>query len=111
MPKVSELMTLPKQVPIDWFDPIYWNIHLTVRERAHYVWDGAYIALPNAELCASWMECAKWKNLSTKEFMEKYGNAVLAEYNLPTEEEIEQLEEWDENEVAQDLEGSAEAEE
>jgi hypothetical protein len=37
--------------------------------------------------------------------MAKYGNAVLAEYKLPTEEELEQLEQWDEeDEVEQGLE-------
>ncbi|KAF8218567.1 hypothetical protein L208DRAFT_1486018 [Tricholoma matsutake] len=25
MPKLSELTALPKKVPLDWFDPIYWN--------------------------------------------------------------------------------------
>ena len=37
-----------------------------------------------------------WKNLPEKEFMEKYGNAVLKQYNIPTKEELEQLEEYDE---------------
>ena len=111
MPKVSELTTLPKQVPIDWFEPIYWNTHLTVREHANYIKGSAYIALPDPELCASWAECAKWKNLSEKEFMDKYGNTVLAQYNLPTEEEMEQLEQWEEEEeVEQDLEAPSGAE-
>lgn len=109
MPKLSELTALPKDVPIDWFDPIYWN-NLTIRERAQYMKEDTYIALPPAELCTTWAECDKWKNMPQKEFMAKYGDEVLAEYNLPTPAELERLkkgdEEDEEDEVQQNLEQS-----
>ena len=34
-----------------------------------------------------------------KEFMEKYGNDVLTQYKLPTEEELEQLDQYDAEQV------------
>ncbi|KAF8234276.1 hypothetical protein L208DRAFT_1550295, partial [Tricholoma matsutake] len=68
MPKLSELTALLKKVPIDWFDPIYWN-NLSIHEHAQYVKNGTYVALPPAELCASWDECEKWKSMPEKEFM------------------------------------------
>jgi hypothetical protein len=98
MPKVSQLTILPKQVPIDWFDPTYWNEFLTVRERANYIKNGTSVALPHKDFCTTWTDCEKWKNMSRKEFMTEYGDAVLAEYKLPTQEELEQLEQWDEDE-------------
>ena len=98
MPRPSELTALPKAVPIDWFDPTYWNEHLTLREHADYIQEGVYVALPKAELCGTWSVCGGWKNLPVAEFMEKYGNEVLAQYKLPTQEEIEQLDQYDEDE-------------
>ncbi|KAF8218743.1 hypothetical protein L208DRAFT_1347825, partial [Tricholoma matsutake] len=86
--KLSELTALPKKVPIDWFDPIYWN-NLSLRECAQYVKNGTYVALPPAELCASWDECEKWKSMPEKEFMAKYGDEVQAEYKLPMPDELE----------------------
>ncbi|KAF8062515.1 hypothetical protein FPV67DRAFT_1703383 [Lyophyllum atratum] len=91
MPQLSELTTLPKKVPIDWFDPTYWNNTLTVRERADYIAKGIFIALPLPEFCETWEQCAKWKNLSEADFMLTYGNAVLDKYNIPTDEELEHL--------------------
>ncbi|KAF9455477.1 hypothetical protein BDZ94DRAFT_1366458 [Collybia nuda] len=84
-----------RMVPIDWFDPTYWNTYLTVRERANYIQDGIYVALPMEEFCDSWGACVAWKNLPAKEFMATYGDNVLKQYNIPTKEEMEQLEEWD----------------
>ena len=62
-PLESELFTLPKFIPIDWFDPGYWNAVLTVRERLDYVEHGIHIGLPLAEYCQSWEQCSLWKNL------------------------------------------------
>ncbi|RDB22349.1 hypothetical protein Hypma_010544 [Hypsizygus marmoreus] len=95
MPKPSALTVRPQQVPIDWFEPTYWNTVLTVRERLDYIQDGTYVALPKEEFCQTWAQCAAWKNLPLKEFMATYGNEVLKEYQMPTEEEIEQLERWE----------------
>lgn len=102
MPQQSELTVLPKKVPIDWFDPIYWN-SLTVHERAEYSQGGTpVVALPLEQFCETWELCNQWKNLPREVFMEKYGNAVLSQYNLPTPEELAQLEEWDEEEEVED---------
>ncbi|KAG6912229.1 hypothetical protein DXG01_016204, partial [Tephrocybe rancida] len=97
LPQLSELTTRPKDVPIDFFSPDYWNNIMTVRERADCrAADGTYhVALPLEEFCGSWKECAKWKNLSDADFMERYGKEVLKEYDLPTEEELKQMEEWE----------------
>jgi hypothetical protein len=108
MPKLSELTALPKKVPIDWFDPIYWN-NLSIHEHAQYIKNGTYVALPSVELCTTWDECEKWKNMPEKEFMAKYGDAVQAEYKVPMADELEQLEQQDEeDEVEEELDVSGE---
>ena len=109
MPKQSKLLALPKSVPIDWFDPIYWNEHLTLREHADYIQHGTHVALPrDPELYSTWSACVAWKNLPVTEFMEKYGNDVLTQYKLPTEEELEQLDQYDEEQVEEQLGGAEE---
>lgn len=97
LPKDSPLTTLPRRVPIDWFDPDFWNNSLTVRERMEYLEQGGSIkiALPAEELCRTWKDCLAWKNLPEDEFMTNYGDAVLAEYNIPTAEEIERIQQYD----------------
>lgn len=108
----STLTALPTHVPIDWFTPSFWNHELTVRERLNYMGQGPVsVALPLEEHCQTWEDCARWKNLSEDEFMASYGNAVLAQYNLPTEEERQQMEEWDEPMVEFDNEENGEEEE
>jgi hypothetical protein len=88
-PQASKFTALPKIIPIDWFEPEYWN-KLTVGERAEYMARGIKVALPLAEHCQTWDQCREWKRLGKAEFMQKYGNAVLAQYEMPTEEDIEQ---------------------
>lgn len=102
MSKKSELTAQPKQIPIDWFDPTYWNNCLTVRERANYIEGGTCVALPMPEFCGTWEQCAVWKNLPEKEFMATYGDAVLKQYNLPTEEELEQLKRYEDDNDEED---------
>ena len=80
------LCRLPLKVPIDYFPPGYWNTELTVKEKIQYMDNG--IALPLPEFCESHDEVAKWKTLPADEFMERYGNAKLALYQMPTKEEI-----------------------
>ncbi|KAI4518097.1 hypothetical protein K525DRAFT_209390 [Schizophyllum commune Loenen D] len=89
------LRMLDQHVPIDWFDPDYWNNTLTVRERADIIKDGKRIALPKAEHCQTMEQCRKWKNLSEDEFWQKYGEDVLAQYAMPTEKELELLRKGD----------------
>ena len=36
--------------------------------------------------------------MSDDDFMTRYGNSVLLQYQMPTEEEISRLEEWDADE-------------
>jgi len=89
-------------VPIDWFEAEFWNNSLTVRERVEYVQRGNIrIALPAEEFCLTWKDCIAWKSLPKDEFMTKYGNAVLAKYNIPTAEEIERLEQYDSSQAQQ----------
>lgn len=74
---------------------------MSVCERAVYMENG--IALPKAEFCDGWAKINEWKNLDEEEFMNRYGDAKLALYNIPTQAELDQLEEHDE-----DLEGDEE---
>lgn len=71
-----------------------------MRERIEYLQQGGriQIALPAEEFCDTWEKCIGWKNLPEDEFMEKYGDEVLAQYKIPTEEEIVQVQLWDEDE-------------
>ena len=64
------------------------DAHKVDRFRALYV--DAPIALPLAELCTS-SGVPDWKTMPEAEFMERYGNAVRAKYNLPTKEELNLL--------------------
>ena len=50
-PKLSKLTTLLKNVPIGWFEPAYWNLEMTVHEKAHYDADGVHVTLPIEQLC------------------------------------------------------------
>ena len=95
-PKTSELSALPKEVPIDWFDPMYWNTVLTVHDQLQYLSGGIRIALPAGQHCDTWEKCTEWKNLPRRDFFDKYSEEVLKDYNIPTEEEVEQFENWEE---------------
>ncbi|KAE9386833.1 hypothetical protein BT96DRAFT_792675, partial [Gymnopus androsaceus JB14] len=75
--------------PIDYFSPWYYNNVLTLRERAMYMNNG--VALPLPQHCQSADDIRRWRKLSTKKFMEEYGNNVLDLYDIPTEEELERL--------------------
>ncbi|KAK6967171.1 hypothetical protein R3P38DRAFT_3337469 [Favolaschia claudopus] len=84
-PKGPSLISykLPKNVPIDFFTPEFFNA-LTVKERDMYRDNG--IALP---LASAYDPIQNWKTLDEQEFMDKYGNDVLKLYKIPTEEEVE----------------------
>ncbi|KAJ7032134.1 hypothetical protein C8F04DRAFT_1185374 [Mycena alexandri] len=66
---------LPDNVPIDYFTPEFFNA-LTLKERARYAHE-------------------EWKTMGKKEFMEMYGDDVLAQYDVPTQEEIDEIPESD----------------
>jgi hypothetical protein len=55
----------------------------------------APIALPLPESCGD-QALPDWKAMSKDKFMEKYGNKVRAQYNIPTEEELAMLNEGEE---------------
>ena len=90
----SKLSAMPESVPIDWFDPEAWN-SFTDCECVEYTVGGISVGLPLEKYCDTLAKCTKWKNLPEKEYMEKYGNDVLAQYHMPTEAEIDQLTEYE----------------
>lgn len=79
---------LPSDVPIDYFDPPFYN-SLSVPERTRYIHTG--VAFPLAKYVKA-PEHAGWKKMNAEKFMEKYGKEVLAQYNIPSEEEIAEYE-------------------
>ncbi|KAJ6578419.1 hypothetical protein B0H19DRAFT_1020685 [Mycena capillaripes] len=79
---------LPVGVPIDFWDPKFYNEELDVEEKAMYINTG--VAFPLGKFCND-KNASKWAKMPAKEFMEKYGNEVLAQYNLPTPDEIAAL--------------------
>ena len=90
----SKLSMMPESVPIDWFDPEAWNSFM-VHKHVEYTVGGISVSLPLESIVILLAKCAKWKNLLEKEFMEKYGNDVLAQYHMPIEAEIDQLTEYE----------------
>ncbi|KAJ8514822.1 hypothetical protein ONZ45_g7674 [Pleurotus djamor] len=86
-PKAKSTRNHPFMRPaLDWFDPEYFN-GLSVRWRALY--RNCPIALPLEEDLAA--DSPELVSMPEKVFMEKYGNKVRALYNLPSEEEAEEL--------------------
>ncbi|KAJ7777032.1 hypothetical protein B0H16DRAFT_1853201 [Mycena metata] len=79
---------LPVGVPIDVWTPKCYNEELDAREKAMYIDTG--VAFPLDKFCND-QDVAKWAKMPAKQFMEKCGNDVLAQYNLPTPEEITAL--------------------
>ena len=90
-------------IAIDYFEPPFWNNDITPRDRIRYVRKGIRVALPKKEFCRSWAEIVKWKDLDNEAFMAGYGNAVLTEYTIPTQEEIDAYDGEDEDEVEEQL--------
>lgn len=96
-PKDSPFTTEPKKVPVDWFDPTYWNEMMTMKERWNIVKKGVVIALPAAEhlTLEKW---STWKHLNQADFMEKFGKKVLEAYSIPSKEDIARLEAYEKEE-------------
>lgn len=80
----------PKNVPVDFYTPTFFNDILSVQERVDCWKNG--VALPQVEYCQTWEDVRIWIELPEEEFMEKYGNAVLALYRYPTAAQMERLE-------------------
>jgi hypothetical protein len=85
---------LPLNIPIDFWDPKFYNEELDVHEKALYI--GTGVAFPLAQFCNS-NDHADWAKMPAKEFMKKYGDDVLKQYNIPTEEELAALRSIDVN--------------
>ncbi|KAJ7898356.1 hypothetical protein B0H13DRAFT_2337528 [Mycena leptocephala] len=75
---------LPVGIPIDFWDPEFYNNELNLQE-AMYINTG--VAFPLPRFCTP-EHVRSWVKMPAKEFMVKYGNDVLALYNIPTEEEL-----------------------
>lgn len=86
-----------KNLPIDWFDPKYFNA-LPVSIRAQY--NPKNIAMPAKDDCnnLSWAEL-KAAVLDREKFIKTHGRKVKGLFNYPTEEEIKnaQMESGDES--------------
>jgi hypothetical protein len=78
---------LPADVPIDYFTPEFFN-SLTLKERARYANTG--VAFPLADFAFDEGHDG-WKTMGKKDFMEMYGNDVLAQYDVPTQEEMDTI--------------------
>ncbi|KAJ7845092.1 hypothetical protein B0H13DRAFT_2410480 [Mycena leptocephala] len=76
---------LPPDVPVDFFTPEFYNA-LTLKERARYINTG--VAFPLEEFAFDEAHDA-WKTMGKVEFMAMYGNDVLAQYYIPTPEEMD----------------------
>ncbi|KAL1692494.1 hypothetical protein GGG16DRAFT_32090, partial [Schizophyllum commune] len=88
------LTRIPTRVPIDYFSPEYWNESMTLRQRVEFLGQRggrARVALPKAEFCKTWADCEKWTNLTEDTFMREYGDAVLKDYSIPTDEQIARI--------------------
>jgi hypothetical protein len=83
---------LPRDVPIDFFTPEFYNNSLTVREKARYVSTG--VAFP-LEAYAFNPAHSSWKTMGKSEFMKAYGKEVLDQYKVPSAEEIAALSDSD----------------
>ncbi|KAJ6561362.1 hypothetical protein B0H10DRAFT_2445651 [Mycena sp. CBHHK59/15] len=75
---------LPIGIPIDFWTPQFYN-ELDLHEKAMYVNTG--VAFPLPQFCTT-EHHKDWYRMNTKDFMVKYGNDVLARYNIPTADEL-----------------------
>ncbi|VDB99908.1 unnamed protein product [Peniophora sp. CBMAI 1063] len=89
-PPPPTVVALPIEVPVDYFDPEYFNEDVLPRDRARYAEYG--VAFP-AELLRgdTVTEHMAWCNLSEDQFMQKYGKDVLEDYNIPTSDELARI--------------------
>lgn len=84
----SQKQPAAKDMPVDYYHPEYYDL-LTVKERAD-CWDNG-VAFPSVEHCQTWEDIQQWVNLPKEEFMQKYGEEVLARYKRPTLVQLERL--------------------
>lgn len=93
-PPAPKTTGVPKKVPVDYFEPDFFNESLVVRDRARIAQYG--VALPPVAARGTTLkDYTAWNKLSDDEFMETYGNAVMKNYNVPTQEEIDAVAAYD----------------
>lgn len=101
------LPRVPEMCPLDWFDPDWFNKR-PIRFRGDYI--DAEIALPLPHVYSGSIQ--DWKTMSKSAFMKKYGNQVRAQYQLPTEAELNELDnDSDEEDSDEPLESGSRQEE
>ncbi|KIK60589.1 hypothetical protein GYMLUDRAFT_59360 [Collybiopsis luxurians FD-317 M1] len=98
----QSLPHLPMDVLIDYFSPNYFNNFLSAKLHAHYAANG--VALPLEQHCQVQGEVESWKNMKEEEFVEAYGNAVLALYHILTQKELDQMDEYNYTNDDEDME-------
>ena len=81
-PKISPFRVLPEDMPIDYFEPSFYN-RLQPRLRAR-VTNNTIALLPNVE---ETFRGNADERLSDRRFNDKYGSQVLSKYNIPLEGE------------------------
>ncbi|KAJ6485976.1 hypothetical protein C8R45DRAFT_1098713 [Mycena sanguinolenta] len=99
-PPESDLsLQMLKKVPLDFFAPSEFN-DFPMADHYHYSRYG--VALPPAEH----LNNTDWKTMDKPSFMEKYGNDVLKQYDIPTQAQMDRdgNNGWDSDEVEQNLE-------
>jgi hypothetical protein len=73
----SDFKALPEGVPVDYFDPSFFNqLQPKLRRR---ITSGIIAFLPDIQKSFKWTDDEK---LTDQEFLDKYGQSVLAKYNL-----------------------------
>ena len=82
--KDTELLALPQGMPIDYFDPPFFN-NLQPRLR-QCVTNGQVALLPNVDLSFTGIPDEK---ISDEKFMDKYAMSVLKQYNLVGKGELD----------------------
>ncbi|KLO19577.1 hypothetical protein SCHPADRAFT_885193 [Schizopora paradoxa] len=91
----SKRTKLPVGVPLDYYDPVFFN-GLTIRERNDIANAAKFkIGLPKAELCVR-SKWGKWKGLDYETFMNLHGNEQLELYDIPTRADMRRLAEYEE---------------
>ncbi|KAL1666289.1 hypothetical protein GGF50DRAFT_87506 [Schizophyllum commune] len=112
----ADVEVLPrKDIPIDYFDPGYFNNTMTLRERAEYTAQGVRVALPSMAHIQNktWSQLrdADWMKMPNRRFQKQYGAAVIQEYKIPTAQDRENLKNklaanpWDTSSEGEDEEG------
>jgi hypothetical protein len=82
----SHLKALPDKVPLDYFDPFFFNsLPLSLRRRL--AGDEPYVALPPENTMVFASPRHESEHMNTGTFMERYGDDILANYHLPAEED------------------------